>query len=192
MTIWVIASCSPSLLPSPGVNWFLNFSGIFPAGDHSPSRVMPPAVCLLPHLYLPSNFKCPGFSRHGSVNSQLWDARELPSHSCRPGSPPKLLRQLWSLARGQGTLPSAYKISLLSIFKQPLQPLASKYRISWNSVGCSCCSSEDRLGVPVRYTSRWVQLPLTLPPPSHQYVKLSLPPMDKSWLIMVCDPLMCC
>ena len=66
-----------------------------------------------------------------------------------------------SLVRSPGTFPLAYKISLPPVFKHPLHTLASKLHISWGSVGCSLCSSEDWLGVPVGCRSKWAQLPLT-------------------------------
>ena len=75
-TSWVTARGSPSLLPSPVVTRFLNFSGTVPVSNHSPSWDTLPAVCLLLHHYLLSEFKCPGFSWHRSANLALWEGRE--------------------------------------------------------------------------------------------------------------------
>ena len=74
-------------------------------------------------------------------------------------------QQSLSLCRSQGSY-RPYSISLPSVFQCPLQSLASKLHISWDSVGCSLCSSEDWLGVPVGCTSKWVQLPFTSSPSS--------------------------
>ena len=94
--IWVMASHGPFLLTSAGVTWIPNLSGTVPACNHSPSRGMLPAVCLLLCLYPSRDFKHPGVSWHESVNLPLWERRELPSRSHWPGSLSKLLWQLWS------------------------------------------------------------------------------------------------
>ena len=75
--------------------------------------------------------------------ASLWEGRELRSYNRCLGSPPKLLQQPQSQVQGPGTFPWASKISLPSVFKCPLQSLASKLHISWDSVGCS----EDWRGV---------------------------------------------
>ena len=105
----------------------------------------------------------------------LWEGWVLQSYNHWSGSPPKLLKQLQSLLPGLGTtaavvhvqvpeiFPSSYTISLPSVFRCPLQSLASKLHIRWDSIGCSLCSSENHLGVPVGYMSKWVQLPPTWP-----------------------------
>ena len=59
-----------------------------------------------------------------------------------------------SPAHGLGTFLSAYKISLPPIFKCALDTLASKLLISWDSVYCSLCSSEDWLGIPFGWMSK--------------------------------------
>ena len=135
-----MASRGRYLLPSPGVTWLPIFSGTVLAGNHSPRWDIPQAVCLWLYLYSPSNLKCPGLSWHGSVNFLwiycsglwicyslwIWKGRELLSHNHWPGSPPKLLGQPRSPVQGLDTFLLALKISLLSIFKCLLQPLASK------------------------------------------------------------------
>ena len=123
-------------------------------------------MCLLLPLYPPSDFKHPGLFWHGFVTSPLWERRDPLSCIHWPSSPPVLLRQPWSLAHGTETFLWAYKISLPSIFKRPMKPLASKLHISWDSVRCSLCSLDDLLGVPVVCTSKWVQLPPTSLPSS--------------------------
>ena len=66
--------------------------------------------------------------------------------------PPCILQQVLGpatalvLCRSQGPYRLSV-ISSLSVFQCPLQFLASKLHISWDSIGCSLCSSEDRLGV---------------------------------------------
>ena len=64
------------------------------------------------------------------------------------------------------TLSKAHKISLLSIFQCPLQLLAAKLHISWNSVICSLYSLEDQLGVQLgtRASGFSSQLPLPIFP----------------------------
>ena len=156
-----MASPGPSILPSPVVTGFPSFSGTGPASDHRP-----PAVYLLLCLYPCSEFNHPGVSWQGCAKSLLWERRELQSHNHCPGSPAKLPVTAAVSRAGPRTLPLANKVSLLSVFKCHLQPLASKLHISWNFAGCLFCSSEDRLGVPVGCTSKWVQLPPTSPPSS--------------------------
>ena len=63
-------------------------------------------------------------------------------------------------------LPVSQQTLLLSVFKHRLQSLASKLNISWDSIGCSLCSSEYWLGVSVRCRSKWVQFPPTSLPSS--------------------------
>ena len=70
----------------------------------------------------------------------------------RPASPPMHPWHLQSLAPGPGTFPSAYKLSLPPILKDPLHTSASKLLINWGSVGSSLCASEDQLRVPVGCT----------------------------------------
>ena len=41
---------------------------------------------------------------------------------------------------------------------------ASKLHISWDSIGCSLCSSEDQRGVPAGHRENWALLPAILPP----------------------------
>ena len=73
------------------------------------------------------------------------------------------LQQPWYPRRSQGSYhPSA--ISTPSTFQCPLQFLASKLHISWESVGCSLYSSEDQLGVPAGHRENWALLPAILPP----------------------------
>ena len=80
-------------------------------------------------------------------------------------APGQRLQQPRSLSRSQGSYhPSAN--SSLSVFQCPLQFLASKRHISWDTVGHSLCSSEDQLGVPAGYRENWALLPPTLPPSS--------------------------
>ena len=87
-------------------------------GEYCPSQCMPPAVCLLLPFYLPSDFQVPpGRDRPGYV---ICDFPALGGE-------------------GAATLP-AYKITLPSIFKCPLQPLASELHFGWNSVASSLCS----------------------------------------------------
>ena len=114
----------------------------------------------------PSEFKRQGLSWPGSANLLLWEGRELQSHSHWPDCSPELPWQLWCPGHGPGTFLWAYKVSLPSVFKGPVQPLTFKLLISWNSVDCSLCSYEDHLGVPVGCTSKWVQLPPTSLPTS--------------------------
>ena len=142
-----------------------NFSVIVPTRDHCASRGMLLAVChLLPlyplpppkatlHMQVPPGMglRLPCSGRGGNC-SKLESLTQLSS-----SAPP----QPRSLVRIPGTFPLAYKISLPPVFKHPLHTLASKLHISWGSVGCSLCSSEDWLGVPVGCRSKWAQLPLT-------------------------------
>ena len=173
-TLWPVqrlpasqSSYGLSLLSSPVVIQFPNFFGTVPVNDHSTSWDMPLAVCLLLRLYAPSDFNCPGLSWCGSWIWELTALRgETQSHNHRPRSPPKLPGQTWYPEQGPGILLSAYKFSLLSLFKRPLHTLSFKLHISWNSIGCSPSSSEDQLGVPVGCMSKWVQLPPTSPPSS--------------------------
>ena len=96
---------------------------------------------------------CPG--RGGNYKVTIADPALLQS-SCSRWQP-------WSLVPGQGPSHQSTN-SLLSVFKCPLQSLASKLHIGWDSIGCSPCSSEDLLGVPAGGTSKWVQLPPISPP----------------------------
>ena len=66
--------------------------------------------------------------------------------------------------------PKDLRLSLLSIFKCPLQSLPSKLHISWDSVGCSFCSLEDWPGVPIGCMNKWIQLLPTLLPSSPAYL----------------------
>ena len=92
--------------------------------------------------------------------SLLWEERELLLIWLSSKAPAAAM----VLAQVSGTFPLTYVISLVSVFKSPLQSLASKLHISWDSVGCSLCSLADQLGVPVGCMSKWVQLLPTLPP----------------------------
>ena len=73
---WVMASCSPSLLPASGVTQLPSFSGTVPGGDHCPSRYMSLALCHLLSFYPPSDFRHPGLSWCESETSPLWEGRE--------------------------------------------------------------------------------------------------------------------
>ena len=74
-----------------------------------------------------------------------------------------------TLGRSQGPYhPSA--IYSLSVFQCPLQLFASKLHISWDSLGCSLCCSEDRLGVPAGHRENWALLLPTFLPPSHPMI----------------------
>ena len=113
----------------------------------------------LGYTYHLSDFIHPCVSWHGPGTSPLWEGRE--SVGC----------YLSSNASDQpclpGELPVGLQNILLPIFKHRLHStLASKLHISWDSVGCSVCSSEDQLSVPVGCMHKWVQLPHTSPPPS--------------------------
>ena len=62
-----------------------------------------------------------------------------------------------------GTLPSQH--SLLTVcFSMSSTILASNLPICWESVGCSLCSSKDRLSVPPVHRGKWALLPPTSPP----------------------------
>ena len=145
------------------------------------------SVCLPLHLYSPH---------------QLPASRSLLVPGCPPcsgrggswcsTSPPHVLRQApgwgpqqpWSLFRSQGPYcPST--LSSLSVFQCPLQFFASKLHINWYSIGCSLCSSEDRLGVPSGHRKNWAPLPPTSPP-SSDLLFLKWFPLTFH-IIMACD-----
>ena len=162
------------LLPSPGVAWHLNFSG---AGVHSPSGCVPP-LCVSHFVSIPpSDFQHPGPSwcqaaLPALVGEGAGDLTLLPV-SCgrRPAGGPQ---QPWSLRRSQGPYrPSS--ITSLSVFQCPLQFWASKHLISWDSVGCSLCSSEDHLGVPAGHRERWALLLSNLPQSSKLFLQFFSP-----------------
>ena len=83
-------------------------------------------------------------------------------------SSPRILQQLSGWGLQQPWLPHISQgpygpnaISLPSVFQCPVQILASKLHISWVSIGCSLCSSEDQLGP---RCSRWGQGDVGSPP----------------------------
>ena len=69
----------------------------------------------------------------------------------------------WSLSWSQGPyFPEA--LSLPFDFSMSYTVLASNLHICWDTVGCSLCSSEDQLGVPLLHRGKWTPLPSMLPP----------------------------
>ena len=131
-----------------------NFSGTVPAGNHSPIRGTLP-LCISYCIFIsPSDFKYPGLSwcgttfpalrGEGAAKLQLLiqlssiapAAATVLALGARPGTTATLVP-----AQVPGNFPSLYKL-LPSIFQHPLQSLASKLHISWDSIGCSLCSSE--------------------------------------------------
>ena len=61
-TIWVRVCHGPTLFPCPDVTQLHNFSGTFPAGDHSPIGVKLP-LCVSHCIFIsPSNLEHPGLS----------------------------------------------------------------------------------------------------------------------------------
>ena len=75
-SIWVMASCCPSVLPAPGVTRFSKFSGIVSASDcpHSWDTLL--AVCHLLPFQPPRDFKHLGLRWHGSETYPLWERKE--------------------------------------------------------------------------------------------------------------------
>ena len=118
----------------------------------------------------PCNFKQPGPSR--CCPSLVWQGREPLT-----GSLPGVLRQGWQQAPGLGLqLPWSragprdlivLKQSLYCHFFQcPLYFLVSYLHICRGIVGCSLCSSVDRLGVSPMCRGKWTPLPPISPPSS--------------------------
>ena len=70
VSIWVMASQGPSLLPAPGVTWLPNFSGIFLDSDCLPSHRMLLVLSLTAFL-TPSDFKYPSLSWQASETSLM-------------------------------------------------------------------------------------------------------------------------
>ena len=58
------------------------------------------------------------------------------------------------------------------VFQCPLHFLVSCLHICWGTVGCSLCSSVDRLGVSPVCRGKWTLLPPILPPSSLSLVPL--------------------
>ena len=136
-----------------------------------PSRHPPVSVGLSLHPYSPPcHFKQPGVSP--CCSSLVWQGREPLT-----GSLPGVLRQGWQQAPGLGLqLPWSragprdlivLKQSLYCHFFQcPLYFLVSYLHICRGIVGCSLCSSVDRLGVSPMCRGKWTPLPPISPPSS--------------------------
>ena len=150
------------LLPSPDIAWHLNSSG---ASVHSPSGCTT-SLCLPLHLYSPSDCQHRGPSWYWAALSALvgegaGDLSLLPVSCGR------------RLARGHGSPGPHADPRDLTFPAQSLHCLffnvlcnffATKLHISWDSVGCSLCSSEDWLGVPAVHRENSAPLlPTSLP-----------------------------
>ena len=95
-----------------------------------------------------SQFSRGGSHLPGSLPRILWLARQVP----RLG-----LQLPWSRSWSLGPYcPKA--ISLSSDFSMSSTILASNLHICWDTVGCSLCSSEDELGVPLVCRGKWTLL----------------------------------
>ena len=167
-TIRVRVQHSPTLLSSPGITWLPNFSGDDLVSIHSPSS--PTSVhfplCLysaqwlqaLRSIMMPLCSPC--LAREGAVDLALLQG----SCSTGPGAVAALVPVLVS-----GNLPS--HLNLFTVwFSISSTILASKLHISWDPIGCSFCSSEDRQGVPSVHRGMWALLPPTSPPSSWNWL----------------------
>ena len=100
--------------------------------------------CLPLHLYFPQRLPAPR-----SLLGSWWSNSSCILQQASGWGP----QQPWSRGRFQGPYrPSA--LSSLSVFHCPLQFFALRLHISWDSVGCSLCSPEDRLGVPAGHKEK--------------------------------------
>ena len=161
-TIWVKFHHRPTLLPSPHNTQLPHFSGNALASDNSPSGGTLP-LCISHCIFIPlSNFKHPGLSWcDATFPALVGEVAVDPALQSSCGSRRPQCQVTFGDCSNLSPCAGPNIISLPSVSTSSTI-LASKLRISLDSVGCLLCSSEDQLVVPVECTCKWVRLPPTL------------------------------